>query len=120
MYCKIQVAVCDIRGHMSDNEIKELKLLSDLSHDNIVKFVGVVVYDNPCDIPCSLVTELCAQGDLFDFVRRDDPVPPFGFVLQIFLDISKGLDYLHSRSPKIIHRDMKRCASSLTLRADSS
>lgn len=97
---------------MSDNEIKELSLLRDLKHDNIVKLVGVVSYDSPSDIPCSLVTELCLNGDLFDFIRRDAPTPSFDKILKVMLDIANGLDYLHNCKPKIIHRDMKRWALS--------
>lgn len=108
-YRKIKVAICDIRGHLSDNEIKELGLMRDLRHENVVRLVGVVAYSQGSDVPCSLVTELCLNGDLFDFIRRDAPVPSFDKMLKIMSDIAAGLDYLHSRTPKIIHRDMKRC-----------
>lgn len=104
----VKVAVADIRSQLTENEIKELGLMRDLRHENIVKLIGVVKYDEPTDIPCSLVTELCLNGDLFDYIRRDAPAPPFEKILKIMLDIASGLDYLHNRTPKIIHRDMKR------------
>lgn len=107
-YRNVRVAIADIRGHLSENEIKELGLLRDLRHENIVKLIGVVAYDASSDIPCSLVTELCMNGDLFDYIRADAPAPSLDKILKIALDIAKGLDYLHNRSPKIIHRDMKR------------
>lgn len=105
---------------MSDNEIKELSLLRDLRHENVVKLVGVVAYDQVSDIPCSLVTELCLNGDLFDYVRRDAPVPPFERILKVMLDIASGLDYLHNRTPKIIHRDMKRLGCLIALQIEPS
>ena len=55
------------------------------------------------------------NGDLFDYIRRDAPAPSFDKILRIMLDISSGLDYLHSRTPKIIHRDMKRFAFRIAL-----
>ena len=107
-YRNVRVAIADIRSHLTENEIKELGLLRDLRHENIVKLTGVVAYDETSDIPCSLVTELCMNGDLFDFIRSDAPVPSLDKVLKIAVDVAKGLDYLHNRTPKIIHRDMKR------------
>jgi serine/threonine protein kinase len=101
---------------MTENEIKELELLRDLRHDNIVKLIGVVAYDPPSPIPCSLVTELCLNGDLFDYIRRDAPPPSFDKMIKIMLDIASGLDYLHKHTPKIIHRDMKSSNVLITAR----
>lgn len=57
-------------------------------------------------IPCMLVSELCENGDLFDYIRNV-ACPSVKRVLQLMLDIARGLEYLHTRSPAIIHRDCK-------------
>lgn len=70
-----------------------------------------------------IVSELCANGDLFDYVRNV-PAPSLYKVvsvisvstymradcfsqLNMMLDIARGLQYLHERKPSVIHRDCK-------------
>lgn len=87
-------------------DIKELSLLRDLRHPNIVHFIGVSIPKEPSFVPVMIVTELCANGDLFDYIRGVDH-PPFLSMLEIMLGIAKGVNYLHSRIPTVIHRDIK-------------
>lgn len=53
-------------------DIKELQLLRDLSHDNIVRFFGVSVPDNTKETPVVMISELCTNGDLFDYIRNEN------------------------------------------------
>ncbi|KAG0144930.1 hypothetical protein CROQUDRAFT_108191 [Cronartium quercuum f. sp. fusiforme G11] len=108
LYKKVQVAIADIRGHLTEMDIKELKILRDLRHENIVRFIGVSVPDsiNNKKVPIMIITEICTNGDLFDYIRST-PSPGLIKILSIFKDICRGLDYLHSRQPVIIHRDLK-------------
>ena len=66
--CLIDCANC-----LSIVDIKELKLLGDFNHPNIVRFLGVSIPTNPRDTPVMIVSELCSNGDLFDYVRNVDP-----------------------------------------------
>lgn len=70
----IKVAVSDIRNEVTDMDIKEMKLLRDLQHENIVRFIGVSIPPQPRDVPCMIITELCSNGDMFDFIRNT-PAP---------------------------------------------
>ncbi|KAM0746890.1 kinase-like protein, partial [Meredithblackwellia eburnea MCA 4105] len=107
LYRKKMIAIADIRGHLTDMDIKELGLLRDLRHTNIVHFIGVSIPKEPSSVPVMIVTELCSNGDLFDYIRSDKPTPPLRTILDIMLGISKGVEYLHTRTPSIIHRDIK-------------
>ncbi|KAL8293119.1 hypothetical protein RQP46_000813 [Phenoliferia psychrophenolica] len=107
IYRKKTIAIADIRGHLTDMDIKEIGLLRDLRHPNIVNFIGVSIPKEPTTVPVMIVTELCSNGDLFDYLRADHPVPTFRVVIDIMLGISKGVEYLHTRTPAIIHRDIK-------------
>ncbi|KAK4053792.1 hypothetical protein OIV83_001448 [Microbotryomycetes sp. JL201] len=106
VYRKKTIAIADIRGHLTEMDIKELGLLRDLRHPNIVHFIGVSIPKEPSTVPVMIVTELCANGDLFDYIRAVEP-PPFLNMLEILLGIARGLGYLHTRTPTIIHRDIK-------------
>ncbi|MBW0495066.1 hypothetical protein O181_034781 [Austropuccinia psidii MF-1] len=106
IYRRVPVAIADIRGHLTEMDLKELRILRDLRHENIVRFIGVSVPEDTRNVPIMIVTEICTNGDLFDYIRLT-PSPGFTKICLIMRDISRGLDYLHSRQPKIIHRDLK-------------
>jgi mitogen-activated protein kinase kinase kinase 13 len=69
-----------------------------------------------------IVSELCSNGDLFDYIRKVPPPPlhkvvrtrllhsePISDIMQLgmMLDIARGLEYLHLQKPSVIHRDCK-------------
>lgn len=101
-----RVAIAEFRDQLSSMDIKELKLLGGFDHPNIVRFLGVSLPENPRESPVMIVSELCANGDLFDYVRNV-PAPSLYKVVNIMLDIARGLEYLHMRKPSVIHRDCK-------------
>ena len=70
-----------------------------------------------------IISELCSNGDLFDYIRNV-PAPSLykvvrnhhSFImamadssmkLNMMLDVARGLQYLHERKPSVIHRDCK-------------
>lgn len=117
LYRKVSVAISEIRGHLTEMDLKELRILRDLRHENIVRFIGVSVPDDPLknSVPIMIISEICPNGDLFDYIRNV-PSPGFKKICGLMRDISKGLDYLHSRDPTIIHRDLKSSNVLITAR----
>ncbi|KAF5331125.1 hypothetical protein D9619_005371 [Psilocybe cf. subviscida] len=101
-----KIAISEFRGHLSAMDIKELKLLGEFNHPNIVRFLGVSIPENTKETPVMIVSELCSNGDLFDYIRNVN-APPMRKVLSIMHDIASGLEYLHTRKPSVIHRDCK-------------
>lgn len=101
-----KIAISEFRGQLSAMDIKELKLLGGFDHPNIVRFLGVSIPENTRETPVMIVSELCSNGDLFDYIRNVNP-PTLHKVLVIMLDIARGLEYLHLRKPSVIHRDCK-------------
>ncbi|KAL1917703.1 uncharacterized protein VTP21DRAFT_3537 [Calcarisporiella thermophila] len=104
------VAIGELRiSNLTDHDIKELEVLRMLRHDNIVRFIGVATPSfDPLSTripPICIITEL-ADGDLFDWIRQKDP-PEFDKMLELIYDIASGVNYLHTRRPAIIHRDLK-------------
>ncbi|OCF31382.1 TKL protein kinase [Kwoniella heveanensis BCC8398] len=87
-----KVAISEFREHLSEMDIRELKLLAEFSHPNIVKFRGICIPEDSTHVPCML---------------RNVPCPTLRRLLNLMLDIARGLEYLHTRKPSIIHRDCK-------------
>ncbi|KAJ1919420.1 hypothetical protein H4219_002012 [Mycoemilia scoparia] len=101
------VAIGEIRiGDFSADDFREIKheisVLKQLRHENIVRFIGVCTnLSHLC-----IVTELCGNGDLFDYMRKTQK-PTFGQLMMYMHDIALGVSYLHTRRPSVIHRDLK-------------
>jgi serine/threonine protein kinase len=58
---------------------------------------------------CScFVTEFLERGDLFGVLRNlDNKLTWAEPILRMTIDTSRGMAYLHSMKPPIIHRDLK-------------
>ncbi|XP_064395629.1 uncharacterized protein LOC135342727 [Halichondria panicea] len=90
------------RERILTNFRHECHILSGLDHPNIVGFVGVHYGRNKNDI--SLIMERL-HSDLAKFLEthRDTNIATR---IHILYDVSKGLRYLHSLTPPLIHRDL--------------
>ena len=83
---------------------KECYLLSKLRHPNIVEFLGVY-FPGRSNVPILVMEFLPA--DLTSSMK-DYPggIIPKEISYSILYDVARGLDYLHTRSPPVIHRDL--------------
>ncbi|KAL9687408.1 hypothetical protein QQ045_031809 [Rhodiola kirilowii] len=80
----------------------EVALLSRLSHPNIVQFIAA------CRKPpvYCIITEYMSQGNLRMYLNKKEPYSlSIETILRLALDISRGMEYLHSQG--VIHRDLK-------------
>mmetsp|Transcript_17882 Transcript_17882/g.50362 ORF Transcript_17882/g.50362 Transcript_17882/m.50362 type:complete len:909 (+) Transcript_17882:122-2848(+) len=90
-------ATSDPRKNME----KEVIMLTKLHHPNIVLFMGA------CREPLCIVTEYAGRGSLFEIIRKNPRllIPPV--IKKVSIDTIRGLIYLHTRKPSILHRDLK-------------
>lgn len=85
--------------------IEELNILKKLRHPNILLYLGACI-SGP---EYFLVTEYCENGNLFSYLHEQNHEKPIkdSTKIRIALEIAKGVNYLHSFDPPILHRDLK-------------
>jgi len=89
---------------LNDTFQKEVSILSKLSHENIIPFIGATIEGK-----FSIVTEYFARHSLYEVLHVSKPqaISDTSFLYYLALEISKGMNYLHTQIPPILHRDLK-------------
>ncbi|KAK9805390.1 hypothetical protein WJX73_010301 [Symbiochloris irregularis] len=104
-----EVAVKVVRAaHPAPDEAvafqREVGMLRSLRHRNIVQFYGACLQPD-CFF---IVTELMHGGDMYSMLKRAPELLAWNKLgKRIALDVALGLNYLHSRRPTLLHRDLK-------------
>ncbi|GER37312.1 kinase [Striga asiatica] len=82
----------------------EVHLLSQLNHENIIKFYDSWIDQKKKTI--NMITELFTSGSLRQYRKKYKTVD-MRAIKNWARQILQGLDYLHSQNPLVIHRDLK-------------
>ncbi|CAI9086912.1 OLC1v1020840C1 [Oldenlandia corymbosa var. corymbosa] len=92
----------EVRAKLEQQFRSEVALLSRLYHPNIVQFIAA------CKKPpvYCIIMEYMSQGTLRMYLNKKEPYSlSIETILRLALDISRGMEYLHSQG--VIHRDLK-------------
>lgn len=113
-------------GHRTEAEIASLRaaftqevvVWHKLDHPNVTKFIGATIGSSELNIQtenghigmpstvCCVVVEYLPGGALKSYlIKNHRRKLAFKVVVQLALDLARGLSYLHSK--KIVHRDVK-------------
>ena len=84
--------------------VNEVRLLERLHHQNIISFHGSWVNRERQEV--NFVTEILSSGTLKSFIDKVQVIR-WKIAKRWALQILKGLEYLHSQDPPVIHRDLK-------------
>ncbi|KAG8191381.1 hypothetical protein JTE90_006125 [Oedothorax gibbosus] len=107
----VAVAWCELQERLNKQERQrfreEAELLKGLQHPNIVRFYDFWEMDVPPKGKyLVLITDLMTSGTLKTYLKRFKKIN-IKVVKSWCRQILKGLNFLHSRQPPIIHRDLK-------------
>ncbi|CEF66827.1 Serine/threonine-protein kinase TNNI3K [Strongyloides ratti] len=83
---------------------REVTILYQMKHPNIVGFIGACL-DDPSRF--SIITEYVSGGSLFSLIHKQKLNFEMILKLSIGVDIAKGMRYLHEKTPNpVLHRDL--------------
>ncbi|XP_078596551.1 uncharacterized protein LOC144873251 isoform X34 [Branchiostoma floridae x Branchiostoma japonicum] len=107
----VEVAWCELQNSKLNRTERqrfreEAELLKDLQHPNIVRFFDYWEVTGKNKKYIVLVTELMTSGTLKTYLKRFKTIKP-KIMKSWCRQILKGLHFLHTRSPPVIHRDLK-------------
>ncbi|POM61383.1 TKL/DRK protein kinase, partial [Phytophthora palmivora] len=84
---------------------EEIELTASLIHPHIVKFVGVA-WNSLNNL--AMVLEYVPMGNLKDYLHKNSDLMSWARdKIHMAIAVAEALEYLHSRTPAIIHRDLK-------------
>ncbi|CAK9177892.1 unnamed protein product [Ilex paraguariensis] len=94
------VAVKVLKPTRSSEEdlFREVEMLSGLKHENIVHFIGYC---------CSKDLHVVVYNLQKESLKQNLKQVSWSERMKVAIGVAKALEYLHSRSPPIIHRDVK-------------
>jgi len=79
---------------------EEINIMAKLRHPNILQFFGACLEPDLC-----LVTQFAERSSLFHALRDKDLT--WEYAKRIIMDVARGMLYLHTRNPPVVHRDIK-------------
>lgn len=83
---------------------REVEIMQELNHPLLVNLVGIMMTGTML----RLVTDFCCGGHLFDLLHNNDEIDLAPQTqVQVLHDIADAMAFLHSFTPKVIHRDLK-------------
>ncbi|XP_047319860.1 probable serine/threonine-protein kinase SIS8 [Impatiens glandulifera] len=93
----------DISGDALDQFKCEVEIMLRLRHPNVVLFMGAVTH--PPNL--SILTEYLPRGSLYKLLHRSSNHLHEKRRMRMALDVARGMNYLHTSNPVIVHRDLK-------------
>ncbi|PIN13257.1 Tyrosine kinase [Handroanthus impetiginosus] len=93
----------DISGDALAQFKCEIEIMLRLRHPNVVLFMGAVT--RPPHM--SILTEFLPRGSLYKLLHRPNIQIDEKRRIKMALDVAKGMNYLHTSHPIIVHRDLK-------------
>eukprot|EP01043_Picozoa_sp_COSAG02_P014460 COSAG02_NODE_596_length_19794_cov_14.707591_16_plen_1106_part_00 len=88
-----------------DRVREEIAILKKMDHPNIIRCTSAWVDRATNNV--NFITELMTSGSLREYVKRTKRTPKLKIIQKWSKQILNGLDYLHTQTPPIIHRDLK-------------
>ena len=89
-------------GNMVDRFKAECRLLAQMEHPNIVRFIGLHV-EQGSSVPILVMEYLPST---LDYCIKNDILYTEELKFSVLHGIALGLQYLHSRTPPVVHRDL--------------
>lgn len=96
----------EVSPQLLEEFCSEVRIMRDLRHPNVVLLMGAVT--QPPNL--SIVTEFLPRGSLYRLLHRSRSCQPLldeRRRMRMARDVARGMNFLHTATPMIVHRDLK-------------
>jgi len=98
----------NLSGESIEEFAGEVRMMQSMRHPNVVLFLGAVVRGPTLNIVCELMPYGSLHALLHGMSRNGVELSTNGRLReQMARDCARGMSYLHSRSPPVVHYDLK-------------
>ena len=98
----------NMTGESIEEFAGEVRMMQSMRHPNVVLFLGAVVRGPSLNIVCELMPYGSLHALLHGATRNGVELSTNGRLReQMARDCARGMSYLHSRSPPVVHYDLK-------------
>ena len=98
----------NVSGEAIEEFASEVRMMQAMRHPNVVLFLGAVVRGPTLNIVCELMPYGSLHALLHGTSRNGVELSTNGRLReQMARDCARGMSYLHSRSPSVVHHDLK-------------
>ena len=98
-----KIPIQSLKGAAKKDVQREVDMMKSFHHPNILQYLGCC-FESP---DLYIAVEYMSRGDLYSILHNAEIQLTWDTVIKILTDTTRGMIYLHSLSPPIIHRDLK-------------
>ena len=90
--------------HRADryNKLITLQVMTEMRHPHIVQFLGLCFLEGSA-LPVLVIERMDSS---LDELLETSPSLPLSLKVSLLTDVARGLLYLHTRNPSVVHRDL--------------
>ena len=101
------VAVKQVPVARAEQALKrEIEILTKLRHPRLCLFMGAHLPNPTEGTSLAIVYEFCSGGSLYSLLHRSNIALSRTQIKKVLMDVGSGLHYLHTFTPRILHRSV--------------
>lgn len=88
-------------------QLEQARQIKHLKHNHLIQYLDVLESVDQSAATVTIITPFYNERDLREFVQRQELTIDEQHIASLILQVAGALEYLHTRNPPLVHRDVK-------------
>jgi serine/threonine protein kinase len=88
-------------------QLDQARQIKNLRHNHLIQYLDVLETVDQSAATVTIITPFYNEKDLREFVQKQQLTIDEQHIASLILQVAGALDYLHTRNPSLVHRDVK-------------